>query len=119
MFAQHDVDVSVGGPNCLVRDLGHFPHKVAFFAVVQPGFEVALDEWHFKSPLLRAVQDVVLSRRAAKAQLFMSGEVLTIRTWDVVGNVLTSIDEIKAGHLTHHDKDVIYADACSFLNGLG
>ena len=49
----------------------------------------------------------------------MSGEILTIRTWDVVGNVLTSIDEIKAGHFAHHDKDVIYADACGFLNGLG
>ena len=49
----------------------------------------------------------------------MSGEVLTIWTWDVVGNVLAGIDEIKAGHLSHHDKDVIDADAGSFLNGLG
>ena len=49
----------------------------------------------------------------------MTGEVLTIRTRDVVRNVLTGIDEIKARHLTHHDKDVIYADACSFLNSLG
>jgi hypothetical protein len=49
----------------------------------------------------------------------VSGEVLTIRAGDILGNVLTRIDEIESRHLPHHEKDVIDADARCFLNSLG
>ena len=59
--------MSVGGTNGLVRDLGHFLHKVAFFIVTESDFEIALDEWHFESPLLDACFRVVLFRRVTEA----------------------------------------------------
>jgi hypothetical protein len=67
VFSQDDIDVSVGGANCFVRDLGHFLHKVAFFIVAESDFEIALDEWHFESPLLEACFRVVLFRRVTEA----------------------------------------------------
>src|SRR5215470_13780858 len=48
----------------------------------------------------------------------MTGKVLTIRTGNIVGNMLTGIDEIEPRHLPHHKKDVVDADTRHFLNGL-
>ena len=54
MLAQDDVDMSEGGADRFVRDLGHFPNEISLFTVAQSGFEVALDERHVESPLSRA-----------------------------------------------------------------
>jgi hypothetical protein len=50
-----------------VCDLGHFFHKIAFFVVTEAGFEVALNERHIESPLLKPGLNALLFRSFSKA----------------------------------------------------
>src|SRR3954454_21051708 len=50
---------------------------------------------------------LLVSQGAAQAQLLGTGDVLAVRSRDVVRDVLAGVDEVEAGHLPDHQEHAI------------